>query len=130
MRMQSRRELIVELLALMELHRRDRRDAWFEPSLAASPLEWLKETFEQINNGRHPDFSLPARIELIVPGVLDFADLETSVVDTRGIDQMTARADLEGHLEDPHTISLFCSGFDRPRAVGTPRPAGSCSRHR
>lgn len=108
----NRRDLIVELLSLMELHRRDRRDEWFDPSLASNPLEWLRETFERINNGRHPEFGLPARIELVVPTLLDIDDLTISLVDTRGIDELAARADLEAHLEDPHTVSVLCSGFN------------------
>jgi hypothetical protein len=108
----NRRDLIVELLSLMELHRRDRRDEWFDPSLASDPLEWIKDTFERINNGRHPEFGFPARIELVVPNVLDIDDLAISLVDTRGIDEIAARADLEAHLEDPHTVAILCSGFN------------------
>lgn len=109
---QAKRELVVEILARMELHRRDRRNAWFDPAVAESGLEWLKGIFEQINNGRHPEFSLPLRIELIVPNLLEAADIGISIIDTRGIDQPTARADLEGHLDDEHTVSLLCSGFN------------------
>lgn len=108
----SNREIVVEVLALMALHRRDRRDARYEPSDASEPLVWLKSMFEQINNGRHPDFSLPARIDLVVPELIQVADLDISVVDTRGIDQVVARADLEAHLEDPHTVVILCSGFN------------------
>lgn len=38
----------------MELPRRDRRDIWHDVSTGKQPLEWLKETFEKVNNGRHP----------------------------------------------------------------------------
>ncbi|MFG1952433.1 helix-turn-helix domain-containing protein [Micromonospora sp. NPDC048830] len=107
-----RRDLVVEVLTRMGLHRRDRRDEWHSPAVAASPLEWMKATFERINNGRHPDFSLPARIDLIVPELLDAGDLDVSIIDTRGIDQPSARADLEVLLEDPHTVSILCSGFN------------------
>lgn len=108
----SVREATVEVLARMELHRRDARDVWWDQTVAATPLEWLKDTFEQINNGRHPDFSLPARIELVVPNVLELDAVRVRIVDTRGIDQLTARSDLDGHLEDPHTVALLCSGFN------------------
>jgi transcriptional regulator with XRE-family HTH domain len=113
----SRRELVVEILTRMGLHRRDRRDEWYTPALAASPLEWMKTTFEQINNGRHPEFSLPGRIDLVVPQLLETGDLDVGIIDTRGIDQPSARADLEGLLEDPHTVAILCSGFnDAPSA--------------
>lgn len=108
----ARRDLVVELLTRMSLHRRDRRDEWHTPMLAAPPLEWMKTTFELINNGRHPEFSVPARIDLIVPELLEVTDLDVSIIDTRGIDQPAARADLEALLEDPHTVSILCSGFN------------------
>lgn len=108
----ERRDLVVEVLTLMGLHRRDRRDEWHSPTSTASPLEWIRTTFERINNGRHPEFSFPARIDIVVPELLRIDDLEISVVDTRGIDQPAARADLEDLLEDPHTVSLLCSGFN------------------
>jgi hypothetical protein len=102
-----RRDLVVEVLTRMGLHRRDRRDVWHTPSVPAAPLEWLRTTFEAINNGRHPEFSLPSRIDIVVPQLLDVDDLDVSIIDTRGIDQLTARADLEALLEDPHTVSVF-----------------------
>jgi hypothetical protein len=112
-----RRDRVVEVLTRMGLHRRDRRDEWHSPTLTATPLEWMKSTFEQINNGRHPDFSLPARIDLIVPDLLEIEDLDVRLIDTRGIDQPSGRADLEALLEDPHTVSILCSGFnDAPSA--------------
>ncbi|MGW2114240.1 helix-turn-helix domain-containing protein [Streptomyces zhihengii] len=108
----ERRDLVVEVLTRMGLHRRDRRDEWHSPTLSATPFEWMKSTFEQINNGRHPDFALPARIDLIVPDLLEVDDLDVRLIDTRGIDQPSARADLEALLEDPHAVSILCSGFN------------------
>jgi hypothetical protein len=130
---------VVEILTLMNLLRRDRRDAWFDPRTAAPPLEWLRRTFAEINNGRHPGFSLPARIELVVPELVAIGDLSIRIVDTRGIDQLTARADLETHLEDPHTLSILCSTFNdapsqaihqilsRAREIGNPQLPSHCS---
>lgn len=108
----STRELTVEILSRMELPKRDRRESWHDVSSNMSPLDWLKQMFEQINNGRHPDFSLPAHVDLIVPALLETGDLTVSVIDTRGIDRVTARADLEEHLMDTHTVSVLCSGFN------------------
>ena len=39
-------------------------------------------------------------------------DLSIRFVDTKGIDRTAARADLERHLEEPHTLALLCSGFN------------------
>lgn len=108
----ERRDLVVEVLTRMGLHRRDRRDEWHSPDLSENPLEWMRTIFAQINNGRHPEFSLPERIELIVPQVLEAGPLQIDFVDTRGIDQPSARADLEELLEDPHTVSILCTGFN------------------
>lgn len=129
----SPRELIVEILSRMELPRRDRREVWSTAASASGSLEWMKETFEAINNGRHPDFSLPARVDLIVPKMMETGDLTVNIIDTRGIDQTIARADLEEHLLDSHTVSILCSGFndapeqsvqhllERAREIGNPQ---------
>lgn len=114
----STRELVVEILALMELHKRDRRDIWHDATTGKQPLEWLKETFEKINNGRHPEFTLPRRIEVIVPDeLLKADDLSVRFIDTKGIDRTAARADLEGLLDDPHTLAVLCSGFNNAPAA-------------
>lgn len=113
------REFVVDVLAKMDLHRRDRRDIWYDPISGKPPLTWLKDTFEQINNGRHPDFTLPSRIEIILPeSLLGENDLSVRLIDTRGIDRTAARADLERRFDEPHTLALLCSGFnDAPSAA-------------
>jgi transcriptional regulator with XRE-family HTH domain len=114
----STRELEVEILARMELHRRDRRDVWHDASTGKQPLEWLKETFEKVNNGRHPEFTLPRRIEVVVPySLLKADDLTVRFIDTKGIDRTAARADLECLLDDPHTLAVLCSGFNNAPAA-------------
>jgi transcriptional regulator with XRE-family HTH domain len=119
-RFPSVREFVVETLARMELHRRDRRDIWYDSGSGKSPLIWLKETFEHINNGRHPEFTLPKRIEVVVPEpLLKGSDLSIRIIDTKGIDRTAARADLECHLDDPHTVAILCSGFNNAPAAET-----------
>ncbi len=119
----SHREYAVEVLARMNLHRRDRREVWYDASVGEPPLVWLKEMYEQVNNGRHPEFTLPSRIEIVVPRqLLGSTDLTVILIDTRGIDRTAARADLEKHLDEPHTLALLCSGFNdapgtAPRAL-------------
>ena len=112
-------EYVFEVLVRMELHRRDRRDIWHDPAAGKTPLGWLKDTFEQVNNGRHPDFTLPNRIEIIVPQpLLEKTDLSIRFIDTRGIDGIAVRADLEQRLDEPHTLALLCSYFnDAPSAA-------------
>jgi transcriptional regulator with XRE-family HTH domain len=110
----STRELLVDVLARMELHKRDARQIWYDASTGKPPLVWLKETFEAINNGRVPEFTLPRRIEVVAPeGLLKgAADLTVRLVDTKGIDRTAARADLEIHLDDPHSLAVLCCGFN------------------
>lgn len=114
----SVRELAVEILSRMELHRRDRRDIWYDQTAGKTQLQWLKETFEKINNGRHEDFTLPKRIEVVVPSrLLDADELTIRFIDTRGIDRSATRADLEAHLDEPHTLTVLCSGFNNAPAA-------------
>lgn len=114
----SVRELTVEILSRMELHRRDRRDIWYDQTVGKPQLQWLKETFEKINNGRHEDFTLPNRIEVVVPHrLIDADDLEIRFIDTRGIDRTATRADIEAHLDESHTLTVLCSGFNNAPAA-------------
>ena len=114
------RSLAVEILARMNLHRRDRRDIWYSQSVGTSPLSWLKEQFELVNNGRHPDFSLPQRIEVVVPySILDLDSIRIRVIDTKGIDQTAERADLEHLFDELHTVLILCSLFNEAPALAT-----------
>ncbi|MEK6749547.1 MAG: helix-turn-helix domain-containing protein [Pseudomonadota bacterium] len=116
----SVRELVVEILARMELHKRDRRDIWYDSSCGKSHLNWLKDIFEEVNNGRHPEFTLPRRIEVVVPTpLLGTSEFSVRIIDTKGIDRTAARADLEVHLDEPHTIAVLCSGFNNAPAAET-----------
>lgn len=118
----STRELVVEILARMALHRRDRRDIWHDAASSKDELVWLKETFEAINNGRHAGFTLPRRIEVIVTQpLLAATDVVLHLIDTKGIDGGALRADLAGHLDDPHTIPVLCSRFNDAPAEAAQR---------
>lgn len=118
----STRELVVDILTRMALQRRDRRDAWYDVSTGKSELAWLKDTFESINNGRHPAFTLPQRIEVVVTHpLLASTDVTLQLVDTKGIDGSAMRADLEGHLDDSHSVPILCSRFNDAPAEATQR---------
>ena len=109
------RDLVIEIMARMELHKRDSRSVLYQSSTGKPPLKWLKDTFELINNGRHPDFTLPKRIEVVVKDkLLEHSECLVRIIDTKGIDnkETAARPDLEGHLKDLHTITVLCSGFN------------------
>jgi transcriptional regulator with XRE-family HTH domain len=113
----STREFVVEILSRMELHKKDKRDLWYETSSGKLPLDWLRENFASINNGRHQDVTLPKRIEVVVPHeLLKTDDLSVRFIDTKGIDRTAARADIERLLDETHTIALLCSGFNNAPA--------------
>jgi transcriptional regulator with XRE-family HTH domain len=112
------RALAVEILARMELLKRDRRDLWHDTGEGRPPLVWLQDAFEKINNGRHSEFTLPKRIEVVVPqAILDDDAITVTLIDTRGIDDLAARADLEQHFDDAHTVVMLCTLF--PQAPST-----------
>jgi len=107
------KELVVQLLSLMDLTRRDQRDIWYPGDTKVKQLEWLQETFMKINNCRLKQFSLPQRIEVVIPGpVLDDKQLRIRIIDTRGIDGAATRADLDRLFEDPRTFVVLCSRFN------------------
>ena len=102
-----------EILTKMDLHHRTRHELWYSPESGDEPMLWLKETFEQVNNGRHPEISLPRRIELMVPSrILGEESLSIRIVDTKGIDGTAGREDLEKHFNEPNTVVILCSAFN------------------
>jgi transcriptional regulator with XRE-family HTH domain len=114
----TQREFVVEVLSRMDLHRRDKRDVWYESSSGKSPKVWLRDTFAAVNNGRSPQFTLPRRIEVVVPEkLLQVADLTVRFIDTKGIDRNAAREDIEVHFDDPHTLAVLCSPFNNAPAA-------------
>ena len=74
--------------------------------------------FERVNNGRHEEFSLPKRMELVVPeAILGDDSLSVTLVDTQGIDDLAERRDLEQHFDDPQTIVVLCTVFNEAPAT-------------
>jgi transcriptional regulator with XRE-family HTH domain len=106
-------ELAIQILTKMNLLRRNRRDAWCPESHKGSPAEWLQQMFALINNCRHDDFTMPQKIEVIVPEpILGSTELPLRVIDTKGIDRAAERKDLERHFDDPRTLVVLCSRFN------------------
>ena len=107
------KSLSVEILSRMELHKRDRRDIWHDDTTGRPPLDWLQEIFEQVNNGRNEEFTLPRRIELVVPvAILGDESVSVTLIDTQGIDDVAERGDLEIHFDDAHTVVVLCTVFN------------------
>jgi hypothetical protein len=97
----------------MDLLRRNRRDAWYPDDSPHPATHWLQQVFSELNNGRNSEFTLPQKIEVVVPyPVFESRELPLRLIDTKGIDQTAERQDLECHLDDPRTLVVLCSRFN------------------
>lgn len=102
-----------EVSERLKLWQRMRREIWFDSSAESNGLQWLKTMFKKINNGLHPEFSIPTRIHVIVPdGLLPSWDYELEIVDTKGVDKVAIRPDLQSFADDPRTVTVLCSKFN------------------
>ena len=110
--------MVVEILAKMDLNQRTRRELWHSAAIGKETSVWLAETFREINNGRHREFSIPQRIDIMVPQrVLGEEAFSIRLIDTRGIDGTAQRADIEAHFSEPHTLVVLCSNFNSAPAT-------------
>lgn len=102
-----------EIWSKMALHKRTLNELWHGDTSDAEPLTWLRENFRMLNNGRNPDFSLPQRVEVVIPQrIFDDDFLSIRIVDTKGIDDTAEREDLMVHLNEPNTVAVLCSSFN------------------
>jgi transcriptional regulator with XRE-family HTH domain len=109
----SEDELRMRVLELMNLPARSQREIWYDSATRQHPMEWVMKTFREVNNGRLPEASLPAIIDLIIPDFgRNFGELEINVIDTKGVDDVAVREDLDLRLKDPRTAVVFCSRFN------------------
>ncbi|MDG2527603.1 helix-turn-helix domain-containing protein [Caulobacter endophyticus] len=99
-----------EFAARLSLWRRSRRTIEFDGVDLQVGKQWLRSTFIAINNGRHPDFSLPTNITITVPfPLVSDTGLSIAIVDTRGVDDTAIRTDILQHLKDQRAVTLLCS---------------------
>lgn len=114
----SKESLKLEILERMNLRARTQRELWHKSPADKEPLQWLKKAFTAINHGRNPSFSIPKRINVLVPEQVlagmspnGEAPLNVSVIDTKGIDQLAPRSDISALFDDPRTLCIICSRF-------------------
>jgi hypothetical protein len=106
-------EFRTRVLGLTGRAERTRRELWYDSSIRKHPMEWVTETFKAVNNGRLSDVPLPLTIDLIIPGFgRGFGELEISVIDTKGVDDVAIREDLDSRLKDARTALILCSRFN------------------
>lgn len=109
----SEDEFRTRLLELMALPERTRRELWYDSATRQHPMEWITKVFKEVNNGRAKDISIPKSIDLIIPDFgKAFGELEITVIDTKGVDDVAVREDLDLRLKDPRTAVVFCSRFN------------------
>jgi transcriptional regulator with XRE-family HTH domain len=109
----SEEEFRTRILGQIGLADRTRRELWYDSATRQHPMEWVMETFKAVNNGRLKDVPLPRSIDLLIPGFgRDFGELQISVIDTKGVDDVAVREDLDARLKDPRSAVVFCSRFN------------------
>jgi hypothetical protein len=101
------------VLGAMNLPERTNTEIWYESGTRKDPSEWMREAFRAVNNGRMADVPLPKSIGLIVPDFgKSFGEFEITVVDTKGVDDVAVREDLDLRLKDPRTSVVLCGRFN------------------
>jgi transcriptional regulator with XRE-family HTH domain len=113
-------EFRTRILGLMCLAARTSREIWYDSATRKNPMEWVTERFKAVNNGRLKNVSLPRSIDLIVPDFgRSFGEFAISVIDTKGVDDVAVREDLDARLRDPRTTVIFCSRFNDAPGTST-----------
>lgn len=113
---QGEDEFRARVLGRMKLSERTNTEIWYASGTRQHPSEWVRETFKAVNNGRMKDVPLPKSIGLIVPDFgRAFGEFEVTVIDTKGVDDVAIREDLDQRLKDPRTaVVLTCRFNDAP----------------
>jgi transcriptional regulator with XRE-family HTH domain len=113
-------EFRTRVLGLIAIDARTSREIWYDSATRKNPMEWVTETFKAVNNGRLKDVSLPRSIDLIIPDFgRSFGEFTISVIDTKGVDDVAVREDLDARLKDPRTTIIFCSRFNDAPGTST-----------
>ncbi|WP_420418008.1 helix-turn-helix domain-containing protein [Pacificispira sp.] len=109
---------ITEIVARMKLENRTRTQIILSKDTEDS-MEWLSKNISRINYGQHPEFSVPQRITVLLPlDALRKTPYALSVIDTKGVEGTTQRADLMARIEDERTVTVLCCSFsDAPGNV-------------
>lgn len=110
--------VIAELVARMRLESRTSTQIILSKDTEDS-MAWLSKNIGRINYGQHPEFSVPQRITVLLPlEALRDTPYALSVIDTKGVEGTTQRADLMARIEDERTVVVLCCSFsDAPGTV-------------
>jgi transcriptional regulator with XRE-family HTH domain len=110
--------VIAEVVARMKLETRTGTKIILSKDTDNS-MDWLSKNISRINYGQHPEFSVPQRITVLLPlNALRETPYSLSVIDTKGVEGTTQRADLMARIEDERTVTVLCCSFaDAPGNV-------------
>lgn len=101
-----------QAISKAELHLRNQTIINFE---SGNEKSWIKDTFRKINQGELKEFAIPSRIRINVSkNIYSGSELDKfdSVIDTKGIDEIAIRKDLEEYINEKDTICLFSTAFN------------------
>jgi transcriptional regulator with XRE-family HTH domain len=116
----SEEEFRTRILGLIGLEDRVCRELWYDSATRKHPMEWVMGTFKAVNNGRLKDVPLPRSIDLLIPEFgHEFGELQISVIDTKGVDDVAVREDLDARLKDSRSAVVFCSRFNGAPGTST-----------
>ena len=102
----------IRVIMDMNLEARKKTEIWYPKGIDKNALQWLREIYLEINHGLQKEFTIPKRITINIPEpVLSYDKFGIKIVDTKGVDDTAKREDLERHLHDPRTVTVFCSRF-------------------
>lgn len=86
-----------------------------EKSSEEQEKQWLKKEFSNFNLVKRPDFSIPKRIQINVrTGISDLSQFPyfNSIIDTRGMDVVKDRKDLEAYIRNnDQALCIFTDIF-------------------
>lgn len=99
------------LLKAAELDSRKESRAVFP---GGNEFEWLQDLFKKLNVGRCNGFTIPKCIRVFLGSSLvsdGYLDSVSCIRDTKGLDEILVRADINRYVEDEHALCLFSSSF-------------------
>lgn len=114
----SENEFNVKILDRINLQGRNATSIVFDKDSSMDPALWMAERFKEINNGRIDNMPMPKIISLQIPhfnaNFNSFTNhgYDVSVIDTKGIDDIIVRADIDSQIRNDRTIIVLCVRFN------------------
>ncbi|MDE0508337.1 MAG: helix-turn-helix transcriptional regulator [Gammaproteobacteria bacterium] len=106
-------EVRARVLQRMELADRTTTEIWYGRGSGEDELNWTRDTFRAVNNGRRSDVPFPKRISLLMPCLAEtVGELEITIIDTKGVSDLAVREDLDARLKEGRTSVVLCCRFN------------------